>query len=74
MPQSAPHLDSHAHILEYGATQQLPLEEARSIQGKNRLHVIVASEADFVCIQMPLLVLGNIYFRRRKFTTIHPSL
>lgn len=24
--------DSHAHILEYGATQQLPLEEARSIQ------------------------------------------
>jgi len=48
MPQSAPHLDSHAHVLEYGATQQLPLEEARSIQGKNGLHALVVSEADFV--------------------------
>ena len=25
--------DSHAHILEYGATQQLPLEDTETIQG-----------------------------------------
>ena len=44
--QSVLHLDSHAHILEYGATRQLPLEEARSIQGKNGLYISVAFEAD----------------------------
>jgi hypothetical protein len=25
--------DSHAHILEYGATKQLPLEGTKTIQG-----------------------------------------
>jgi predicted amidohydrolase YtcJ len=28
-----PAADSHAHILEYGAAKQLPLEGAKSIKG-----------------------------------------
>ena len=53
--------DSHAHILEYGATQLLPLESAKTIPG--RLFIKTPNEIINLShvIQMLLLLLGSIY-------------
>lgn len=34
-------IDSHAHILEYGASQQLPLEGTKTIQGTEIITILI---------------------------------
>ena len=41
-------LDSHAHVLEYGATQQLPLEGTDSVEGECPHCVRLRSPSDLV--------------------------
>ena len=65
--------DSHAHILEYGAARQLPLEGAETIRGGLFSSVDIPKTCHSVPLQMLLLVSVSTSLILRISTTTHPK-
>jgi hypothetical protein len=65
-------LDSHAHILEYGASRLIPLEAAKNIKGLQLTHGLLVSE--LTRLQRLSLLSDNTFFLTLKHIAIRPSL
>jgi hypothetical protein len=65
--------DSHAHILEYGAARQLPLEGAKTIRGGLFSSVDIPRTCHSALLQMLLLVSVSTSSILRTSATIHPK-